>query len=56
MLAYTLPVHEAAVANLSNPGSVGLVLTLREGLRVSFSVPREMCARLAAQFGEAASG
>ena len=54
VLAYTLPVHEADVVRLSNSSAAGLVLTLREGLKVSFSVPRAICAQLASQFAEAA--
>lgn len=54
VMAYTLPVHNAEVANLSSPETVALVLTLREGLRVPFSVPRAMCADLATQFARAA--
>lgn len=55
VLAYTLPVHEADVVKLSSPASVGMVLTLREGLRVSFSVPKEMCVVLAEQFSAVAA-
>jgi hypothetical protein len=55
VLAYTLAVHEADVVNLANPASIGLVLTLREGLRVSFSVPRGMCAGLSELFSVAAA-
>ena len=54
VLGYTLPVDEADVVRLSSSAAAGLVLTLREGLRVSFSVPREICAGLAAQFEQAA--
>ena len=55
VMAYTLPVHDGEVVTLSSPESAALVLTLREGLRVPFSVPRTLCETLAAQFAEAAA-
>lgn len=54
VMAYTLPVHDGEVVTLSSPDTVALVLTLREGLRVPFSVPKSLCESLAAQFAEAA--
>ena len=55
VMAYSLPVRHGEVVTLCSPESVALVLTLREGLRVPFSVPKAMCETLAAQFAEAAA-
>lgn len=55
VMAYTLPVHDGEVVTLSAPDTTALVLTLREGLRVPFSVPKPLCKALAAQFAEAAA-